>query len=494
MLNELLEYQQYINRTFKPDSADIRLKYKPLISNDFSGIERAMVMVGRHFLFEKGGVDSARAENAMRLWCGGKEEPLDEEIKLIKNWLPDYICTVFLRRQIDSFKNRRNFAVSEVIIPDAWGRIVKSIKCELDKESQNDTPDHEILKQLIEQLEEHVDEVLKNGKGNKDAACSELQDVVKKYVKPIIIAFKKAESRKLRRSDRSIYQEEKLPNKVRSFLNAFCGGLDFPCELEDLVLGMENAGIDDIIHNAEELDEKQKDFPEYKSAYESWISPVVNCAFSLKKLETKRRDYAKQMFRETFSVKETGKYNNDFKAITYDGIIAKGFNLGELRRYYLCCTDESIISDIKNCNSEKDRDIILKTVAAWLLNRTNGQSFVLVNKTDIINWLKDVSKPDDYHPEKHKDNKPYTDKCGNELFHFKLVGKNTVKLFIGVATGKKDEPLKDASDNMAFINCFEVVEESQLDEWLAEHSDGVFYRDDGSGEYLQKNVRYKPTL
>ena len=113
MLNEIKEFELY-SFDFMNDR-QARLKYKAF-SKEYSGIERALISVARYYLFlEDNKMTSIipkaeqRALTAIKLWCGGKEQPTDDETEKIRNWLPKYIRYVFLNDYVQRFKeNERN--------------------------------------------------------------------------------------------------------------------------------------------------------------------------------------------------------------------------------------------------------------------------------------------------------------------------------------------------------------------------------------------------
>ena len=171
-------------------------------------------------------------------------------------------------------------------------------------------------------------------------------------------------------------------------------------------------------------------------------------------LVTIRKNYGKHMYK--FEKKK--KENNDLKALTYEKIIANAFIKGPLKRYYLCCDDCNLIDQF----NIKDRDTVLKTIAAYLLNKNNTlpeQEWTYFNKTDVVNWLKDISKTDDF-------------KLDASIFQTQKLAGNTLKLRV-----KED-----------FVKHFKIVEENELKEGDQKH--GVFFRDDGSHSYLVENTIY----
>ena len=94
----------------------LRLKYFTLIKREFSGLERAMTIVARHFLFEGG--EEARLEEAelkeiLKAWCGFKnaaETPLPSHFN---GWLVNYIRRTFLDDKIKSCREKLSLLESE---------------------------------------------------------------------------------------------------------------------------------------------------------------------------------------------------------------------------------------------------------------------------------------------------------------------------------------------------------------------------------------------
>ena len=188
--------------------------------------------------------------------------------------------------------------------------------------------------------------------------------------------------------------------------------------------------------------------------HKNWVFPIVNCIDRLYGLISLRKRFGYHMFQFEFKKSDS----NDIKAINYEKALADAFQKGSLKRYYLCCDDSSII---KNCSQDK-LDVILKTIASCLLNRNNAlaeQKWVLINKTDIVNWLKKINKADDYKPDA-------------SIFQMQKIGGNMVKISV----------------DDSWIKHFYVVEESMFrkEDW----EKGVFYSDKGSHYYLEENTLY----
>ena len=344
MLNEIKEFEQYSFDFINNQQA--RLKYKAF-SKGYSGIERALISVARYYLFlEDNKMTSIipkaeqRALTAIKLWCGGKEPPTDDETEIVRDWLPKYIRYTFLNDYVQHFK---------------------------ENERKN--------KKFSNEISEIIDRI--------SDACSE--DDLK----------------------------------------------DISNELKEIKKNMTNASL-----------------------YNNWISPIDRCIDLYVDLVTIRRKYGKHMFKFEITKQE----DNDLKALTYEKIIANAFIKGPLKRYYLCCDDCNLIDQF----DIKDRDTVLKTIASYLLNKNKTspeQEWTYFNKTDVVNWLKDISKTDDF-------------KLDTSIFQTQKVAGNTLKLRV------KDD----------FLKHFKIVEENELKK--RDWKNGIFFRDDGSHSYLVENTIY----
>ena len=192
-----------------------------------------------------------------------------------------------------------------------------------------------------------------------------------------------------------------------------------------------------------------------RSIYKNNILSIISCIDSISGLAFRRKIYGHSMFPAIPEKTDS----NDIKAITYEKIIADAFYKGPLKRYYLCCNKESLLNGF----TEKEKDIILKTIASYLLNKNyniTGQQWVFINKTDIVNWLKNIHKVDNY-------------KLNATIFQTQKLGGNIVKLCV----------------NEDWISHFMIIEENHFnkEDW----NDGIFFRDDGSQSYLIENELYQ---
>ena len=68
-------------------------------------------------------------------------------------------------------------------------------------------------------------------------------------------------------------------------------------------------------------------------------------------------------------------------SITADKVIANAVSKGALKVSYLVCS-----GDLPKIN-KSSRDKVLKLMAACLLNQTQGETSVYINKSDVVNWF-----------------------------------------------------------------------------------------------------------
>ncbi|MBD3878570.1 MAG: hypothetical protein SR1Q5_02640 [Quinella sp. 1Q5] len=111
MLNEIGEYEQYTLSPQKIDACEYpRLKYFTLIKRDFSGLERALTIVARHFLFDD---DTPRTSDSelgelreiLKSWCGFPNEAHNLPPHF-DGWLVTYIRHAFLNDKINSCREK----------------------------------------------------------------------------------------------------------------------------------------------------------------------------------------------------------------------------------------------------------------------------------------------------------------------------------------------------------------------------------------------------
>ena len=171
----------------------------------------------------------------------------------------------------------------------------------------------------------------------------------------------------------------------------------------------------------------------------------------LDKLPQKNKNYSRNVFDE---FKSNDK--NNFRAITYDRIIANALLEGKLRCYYLTCDEElfeteKIRKDGKKL-SAKDKDTVLKMTAEYLLQRRNSeQEFIVLNQANMMNWFAG-EKPDYFSKNSKKSGKIPIEgyvlaETKEKLFEFnKIEGINSTKLKLHPELAKHFRLIEDGTD------------------------------------------------
>ena len=97
MLNEIGEYEQYTLSLEKLlNYKNRRLKYCN-IKNNFSGLERVMTIIARHFIFDTPiGFDENELREILKAWCGFNHEAKTILPEYFYGWLNNYIKRVLL--------------------------------------------------------------------------------------------------------------------------------------------------------------------------------------------------------------------------------------------------------------------------------------------------------------------------------------------------------------------------------------------------------------
>lgn len=364
MLNEIGEYEHY---TFSPEQIaackNHRLKHHTLIKNDFGGLERAMTIIARHFIFDEFvGSNEDELCEILKAWCGFEHKaktPLPENFN---GWLDSYIRRVLL------FEN------------------VKAIR---DKIS-----------------------LLENEKLQSD-------------FRPIL--------------------ENILFNKAFDVIKAIG-------EIRLLKFTHKNE-LKKITSNKDEL------------------AQMLNVLERLVELPNKNRTFSRSPFGASNANGE-----NYFREITYDKVFANALLLGKLRRYYLACDEElfktkKIFKADKHDKelSKKDKDIILKMTAEYLLQRRDTtQEFVVTNNADMTNWLLGSLKSDRL-SEKRK------------VYMLATTEENLFKI-------SKIEGIGVTKIRLApeWTKHFHLIEDESDEKWGQ-----IFFSDSGLSEPLRENVLYQ---
>ena len=346
MLNEIGEYEQY---TLSPKELlackNRRLKHCN-IRNGFSGLERVMTIITRHFIFDTSvGSDDNELREILKAWCG--------------------------------FKHKAK------------------------------TP-----------LPEHFDGWLKN------------------YIKRVLV-FETA---------LACFRYEKLPSDLKTVIGKFLADRDF--ELKESIATLESFEFTD------------GDVP--KRLKEN-TGKLKNLLKALDELPDKGKNFSKNLFGGL-----DAKGDTPFRAITYDRIIANALLEGKLRCYCLTCDEELFKTEIilkgGKKLSTKDKDIILKMTAEYLLQRRNSdQEFIVTNNANMINWIAgekpDCSKRESYTFAETKE----------KLFEItKIDGINTTKVKLAPKWAKH----------------FRLIEDGSNDKWGR-----IFFSDNGSSEPLKESVQ-----
>lgn len=112
MLDEILEYEQYSFDLSNPTGCFARLKRSRLICGDFSGLNRVLTIIARHFLYDVYAGDDCwkdKTIKALKSWLGHKNPAADRgansEVLEIYSWLPHYIEMFFLSASLNELKD-----------------------------------------------------------------------------------------------------------------------------------------------------------------------------------------------------------------------------------------------------------------------------------------------------------------------------------------------------------------------------------------------------
>lgn len=198
----------------------------------------------------------------------------------------------------------------------------------------------------------------------------------------------------------------------------------------------------------------------FNNPLNNYVKPIISCMEMSEELRRKRQHFGNALF----SCGQGQNTQNDYRKITYKKAMAKAYARGELRRYYLCCDDQTLVDRLKL--AKKQNDIFLKTMAVCCLECKGTQNqWAVVNKADLTNWLA-------------------LNNCKKLLLDEIVDGTNRQPLFAADAPVKGVIKLR-ASDTVR--EHFSVVEESELSAWLEAHPNGTFYADlEGAKELMER--------
>lgn len=138
MLNELREFQEYVMpMDVFTNPATRRLKYVTFIKRPLSGLERALTIIARWYIYKDGKTKNDFNETVVKellnAWCGFEHEEDIPETSLVNGWLNRYIRQVFLKEAIRDYN-----AKLESLATDVTG------KYELTDILQNISPDGDV--------------------------------------------------------------------------------------------------------------------------------------------------------------------------------------------------------------------------------------------------------------------------------------------------------------------------------------------------------------
>lgn len=208
-----------------------------------------------------------------------------------------------------------------------------------------------------------------------------------------------------------------------------------------------------------------------------------------KEMEIVEKGIAELMGRKkSFSVSSLNKSpnKNDFKAIRYDKIVSNAaVSRGPLKRYYLACSeaewDIALRKEGGRRPTQKQKDYIIKTIAAYMLERSlkqradNSPRFEPINYMDITNWAEISTRL-------YKNKYKTFVVSGRPLFTFQSgFSGNTAKI-------KPDRKWFEAC-GWQLIDATD--DDSELDAFLDENPEGIYYRDSGSCVPLEPRLRYE---
>ena len=241
---------------------------------------------------------------------------------------------------------------------------------------------------------------------------------------------------------------ESLPTDLKTVIEKFLADRDFDIK-ESLAI------LETVLENFEsgngDVPRKIKDN----------TGKFKNLLKALDELSKKSNAFPKNLFGGL-----DAKGDTPFRAITYDRVIANALLAGKLRCYYLACDEElfetrTILKKDKKL-SKKDKDMVLKMTAEYLLQRMDSnQEFIVTNDANMMNWLAgekpNCSKRENYTFAKTKE----------ELFEIiKIEGINVIKLKLHPEWAKH----------------FRLIEEGKDEKWGR-----IFFSDNGTSDFLKES-------
>ena len=176
---------------------------------------------------------------------------------------------------------------------------------------------------------------------------------------------------------------------------------------------------------------------------------------------------------------------NDYKKLSYEKAIANAYSArGPLKRYYLACTDSQWAQEITRKGGKRlihdHADRVLKVLAAYMLERSRKTRnddelrYEPVNYTDIAFWAVSRSKLD-----------------GSVLKQYMVSGRPLFDC-ISASSGNqaKIKPDREWFNSCGWTLIDATYDDKALEEFLSEHPDAVYFRDNGGAVPLSINQRY----
>ena len=255
-------------------------------------------------------------------------------------------------------------------------------------------------------------------------------------------------------------------------LNSISGDTSTNNKLADI---LQNISADDTVMALTEskklLEEAEKEIKQTvtEKLIKNDLARIKHVINILNALENKNSQFNKSIFSSNYMIK------NDYKAITYERIIANAFHLGKLEQFYLLCNTHPFDPELIRKNTktktkikDSDQDLILKTTALYLLQKQHSdQEYVYFNQADLANWLLKKADPDKFELNKYRLIAP-----DEPLFDTITINGNITKLRI----------------HPKWIEKFKIVRSCDIDN--PENQGRIFYSDPGCGDFLHCNERY----
>jgi hypothetical protein len=382
MLDEFREFQEYSYDLSGPARPQ-RLKYANL-RNGFSGLERAMTILARQYLFSAPEFSDATEEGCkdlLRNWCSDT------------GWLGQYLKQVILAEELSRLQSRQAHlsAIFSLILENDQAETFHALELldAVDVPAEQLSPIRQCLQQIGADLTSAAFlSSLKSAAAHSEAisltdpeaicrsqeAVAELQALAEVYHQECFQILQE----NLQKLDlligkfRWIYKQ--FPAQKRRNQTKRRPVPDLGTTLKDVEYVLLSMELWD--HGKALL----KDLGQNRSV----VDRVLEISDLVHKAKYLSRSFGSALFQPGIPAKESSGLHNDAKKITFEKIIANALAEGPLtRRYLLWDSPDSPDAQL----SEADADVALRVTAAYFRNRRRAdQQFVPVNLTDISNW------------------------------------------------------------------------------------------------------------